>query len=276
MDIISEPNISPVSIAHKITNGDASYPYHRHNYCEVILFQSGNIDLYIEHTCFHLTSHDLVILNPNEMHRVYCLDDSTYERVIINLQPSYLDCLSHSNVDLSACFFQRSFGTNNILHLQEDEFNRLFEYSRMIDENNRSITYGSIIRRDAYTSLLMVDINSLFSHSTTSNTNILPNYITESILYIKQHSTEGFLLSALASHVHMSANYLSEQFKKHTGLTIREYLLDCKIQQAKKLLQNGANVTEACFQSGFNNYSNFLRSFKNIEGISPGRYKCIY
>ncbi|MBQ3028199.1 MAG: AraC family transcriptional regulator, partial [Lachnospiraceae bacterium] len=42
---------------------------------------------------------------------------------------------------------------------------------------------------------------------------------------------------------------------------------------AKALLQEGASVTEACYRSGFNDYANFIRSFKKVTGVSPGKYR---
>lgn len=42
---------------------------------------------------------------------------------------------------------------------------------------------------------------------------------------------------------------------------------------AQKLLNQGKTATEACYLSGFNNYSNFSRSFSNITGKSPGKFQ---
>ena len=101
----------------------------------------------------------------------------------------------------------------------------------------------------------------------------MPTYITGTMQYIKEHLNEPICLSALAQQQHISENYLCTQFKQHTGLTLRAYLLDRKIQCAKNLLQQGASVTDACYHSGFNDYANFIRSFTKVVGISPGKYK---
>lgn len=61
-------------------------------------------------------------------------------------------------------------------------------------------------------------------------------------------------------------------FKKYTGLTLREYIADLKIEEAKKLLLSGENVSDACCKSGFSDYSNFIRTFTKATGLSPGKY----
>ena len=70
----------------------------------------------------------------------------------------------------------------------------------------------------------------------------------------------------------MSPNYMSAQFKRHTGFTIRDYFLNLKVSKACELLRNGADVKEACYRSGFRDYANFIRSFKKLTGSTPGKY----
>lgn len=96
---------------------------------------------------------------------------------------------------------------------------------------------------------------------------------TGTMQYIETHLNEPIRLCVLAKRLSVSEGYLSSQFKHHTGLTLRSYLLDRKINSAKKLLQQGVSVTDTCYLSGFNDYANFIRSFKQVVGISPGKYK---
>ncbi|WP_081743881.1 helix-turn-helix domain-containing protein [Eisenbergiella tayi] len=46
-----------------------------------------------------------------------------------------------------------------------------------------------------------------------------------------------------------------------------------KTAAAKQLLAEGKTVTETCYLSGFNDYNNFIRTFKKITGTSPGQYQ---
>ena len=62
-------------------------------------------------------------------------------------------------------------------------------------------------------------------------------------------------------------------FKKVTGKTFITYLNEYRIELVcQKLKQQKMNISEACFQSGFNNITYFNRVFKQMKGISPSEY----
>jgi len=58
-------------------------------------------------------------------------------------------------------------------------------------------------------------------------------------------------------------------------MNLHEYIIFKRVARAKKLLMEGKSVTETCHLSGFNDYSNFIRTFKRTVGISPGKYSKI-
>lgn len=268
-----EPIPMPISMARKSSVGNASYTYHRHNACEVFLFLSGNIRFYIEQTCFSPTPGSLIILNPQEMHRVQSLDDSPYDRIVINIQKNYIDALSPDGFSLANCFYSRPLGLQNVRILSSDAMNEFLSLYDKLESSTAPECFGSTVIRNAYSSLLLLFINRQFQSDPSVCKNTMPSYITGSMQYISSHLAEPLRLSVLAKKYHISESYLSSQFKLHTGMTLRSYLLDRKVNCAKLLLQKGASVTEACYGSGFNDYANFIRSFKRLTGISPGKYQ---
>jgi AraC-like DNA-binding protein len=65
-------------------------------------------------------------------------------------------------------------------------------------------------------------------------------------------------------------------FKKMTRLTFTEFLGHYRVNQAKKLLRLDKNVTETCFECGFESLSYFNRTFKKITGENPMSFKKRY
>jgi len=62
-------------------------------------------------------------------------------------------------------------------------------------------------------------------------------------------------------------------FKKMTNMTFSNFLNQYRINQSKKLLLQDRNVTEACYESGFENLSYFNKSFKKLTGENPMQFK---
>ena len=69
----------------------------------------------------------------------------------------------------------------------------------------------------------------------------------------------------------LSEAQLYRLFKKETDMTVKEYITLRRIAEAKKLLRMGCSVKEAGFNSGFNDYQNFIKAFKKVEGYPPGQ-----
>lgn len=72
---------------------------------------------------------------------------------------------------------------------------------------------------------------------------------------------------------HLTTAAFCRYFKKATHLTFTEFVNQYRINQAKKLLLQHKSVTEACYESGFENLSHFNKTFKKIAGENPGTFK---
>lgn len=77
----------------------------------------------------------------------------------------------------------------------------------------------------------------------------------------------------VASALHITTAAFCRYMQRQTGATFTDYVNKYRINQAKKLLLMGCNVTEACYESGFENLSHFNRTFKKFAGVNPGEFK---
>ena len=96
--------------------------------------------------------------------------------------------------------------------------------------------------------------------------------VDEILSYINQHLTDNLSIAVLASHFYLSGSYICKIFKNTTGTTINRYITAKRISKAKALLAEGYSVTETCSLCGFGDYSNFLKTFTKMVGISPKKY----
>lgn len=78
----------------------------------------------------------------------------------------------------------------------------------------------------------------------------------------------------MATMVNMSESAFSHFFKKHTGLTYVTYVNNLRIAKACRLLESTMmSVSEICYETGFNNKSNFNRIFLRARGVTPKEYR---
>lgn len=247
-------------------------PYHRHDAYEIYLFIRGNVNFYIEHSCYHLEHGDLLVICPSEMHRCFSKNTQIYERIGINIKSSAIMRLSSENTDLQRCF-DASVGKNKLIHLSEENVQHFIELSDHLSQAIESAEYGQDVLAYAYLSQILVFVNAMFQNSIYSTPNIMPPVVHETMTYVKEHISEKITLEQLSKRFYLDGTYISSQFKKHTGLSLRSYILDQRIAMAKELLSKGDNVSEACYRSGFYDYANFIRSFTKYVGVSPGKYR---
>ncbi|WP_242202157.1 AraC family transcriptional regulator [Aestuariivivens insulae] len=91
--------------------------------------------------------------------------------------------------------------------------------------------------------------------------------------YIIKNFKEDITLNDVAGVACMNPSAFSRFFKRVNRKTFSEYLNEVRIGYSCKLLiENKSNVSEICFESGFNNISNFNRQFKKTMKYSPTEY----
>lgn len=73
----------------------------------------------------------------------------------------------------------------------------------------------------------------------------------------------------LVALTELSQGRLMHLFKDETGITIRKYILWCRMQKAIELMAKGSKIKEAANSSGFADSSHFNRTFVSMFGINP-------
>lgn len=92
--------------------------------------------------------------------------------------------------------------------------------------------------------------------------------------YINRHYAENIDLNSVAKMVNISPSHLSMLFKKECGQNFSAYLIELRMQVAKRLLANpNICIYEIAEQTGYSNASYFGKAFKKYFGISPEEYR---
>jgi YesN/AraC family two-component response regulator len=93
-------------------------------------------------------------------------------------------------------------------------------------------------------------------------------------VYIESNFNQELTLSELASYVYVSPYHLAHVFKEEVGMAPIQYLIQCRIDHAIKLLQNTElSVKDVALAVGYPNANYFNLLFKKVAGESPGKYR---
>lgn len=91
--------------------------------------------------------------------------------------------------------------------------------------------------------------------------------------FLDQHYQRKISIAEIAQFSNLTNEAFCRYFRKMTRLTFTEFLNHYRIDKAKKLLRQDNNITETCFQCGFESISYFNRVFKKITGENPLAFK---
>ena len=98
--------------------------------------------------------------------------------------------------------------------------------------------------------------------------------IEEVLSYINEHIDQPLTLESLAQRVSLSPFYFSRVFRKETGYTLREYLINTRINAARFYLRTTElSLKEISYRCGYGSDSTFCTTFKRITGMTPLEYR---
>jgi AraC-like DNA-binding protein len=91
--------------------------------------------------------------------------------------------------------------------------------------------------------------------------------------FIRAAYMQNIRVEQIAETMNLDRRYLSRLFKEKTGQSVKEYLSDVRMEEAKRYLKTGVSVTECAHLTGYDDVCNFSKMFKKHTGISPRRFK---
>ena len=92
--------------------------------------------------------------------------------------------------------------------------------------------------------------------------------------YIRSNLKNDITMEQIAGVTHLNPDYTTRIFRSKTGMTVRGYLIKKRMERAKTLLQTtGLSVSEIAMESGYDNFSYFIRVFRQYFGVTPRQFR---
>ncbi|MBU3110064.1 AraC family transcriptional regulator [Clostridium lacusfryxellense] len=249
--------------------------FHFHDQFEVFYNLTDGTHCYINDQSYTLKKGDLVLINNMDIHLTQPPLNIDLDRYVLMFTPELVNVFSTSEIDLLDIFINKCAKSSQAIHLHNDQSLKLISLldDALYHHKNRTFGY-QIYRRIKLIEILLL-ISSFFhsdelsiSHTTDNDTRAIKPILQ----YIKTYLNDELCLEHLAQTFHFNKFYLSRLFKKTTGTTLNNYIINLRLLKARELLKKNFSITEVCEMVGFNSYTYFISTFTKNIGISPKKY----
>jgi AraC-like DNA-binding protein len=247
---------------------------HHHDFNEIYILLSGDVEYFIEGIKYNLTPGDILLINSQELHRPEIKPGKPYERIVLFIRPEFIISRNTEGANLALCFESHYEGYNHLLHPENKILNTIKEVLIKIFTLLNSSSFGSDILKELYITEFLVYINQCFLNTMQQKeTARIPNKFIEIIInYANKNIDDDLSLDRIAHELFISKYHMSHYFKHYMGISLHRFIKYKRLLMARSLLRAGSNVTNACQKCGFGDYNNFIRSFKKLYGLSPKKF----
>ncbi len=236
---------------------------HIHDLCEIYVNLSGNVSFIVEKNIYNIQPGDIIIVKPYEYHHCIYHDDSDHLHYWIMFS-------AHENPELFDFLLNKKRGENNLIRLPKNILNKFLELCEKITNINPSYRISTLATFFEITSYIAKGLNQYNINETNQN---LPQSLIDILDYINNNFAYIKNINQLSNDLHISVTTLERYFKRYLFTSPKRYLEDRKLSKSCMLLRQNKSVTEACFESGFEDYSHFITIFKRNFNTTPLKYK---
>jgi AraC-like DNA-binding protein len=254
-------------------------PWHFHPEYEIVLVTESTGQRFVGEHIKEYKVGDLCMIGPNvphlyRSHEEYYAQNSELraKSIVIHFNDDFLGKeffkvpeMSHiqvlfekSNRVLDIVGESNKFISNKLVEMfSENPTKRLLSLLEILDNISRSEDYDFLTSGNSFgTNIKDSDrVNKVFE-------------------YVMKNFKEEIRLGEVADLISMSETSFSRYFKSRTNKNFSDFLTQIRIAHACKLLvEDKMGITEICYESGFNNLSNFNRKFKEQMNMTPSVYQ---
>ncbi len=230
-------------------NDDYVIAKHTHEYCELLLFISGDAEFFAENKSVKLRKYDLIITPPLVYHYITLSKDAEYERYNLLIKSNQLNEYLHD----------KQLSVINIadLPILKNLFER-FDYYQSEFQNElcraELTTVMECLTRELLINIAHTTSYDYFAVSNNAMFNNVVNYISDNVADIKS-------VADVAEYFHISTPYLYKLFVKYLQIPPKEYINMKRLTKAKQLILDGEKLSYVALVCGYTDYTTFYRNY---------------
>ncbi|MBT2653687.1 AraC family transcriptional regulator [Bacillus sp. ISL-18] len=277
-----------ITAFYRVQGLDNSFKFHSHQEYEIYFFHSGDCKYLINNRIYELQPGDIILLDGMTLHKPNPGTGSTYTRSMLHFSPTWLrellGTLGIPNLldpfkKLNNCLLRTGYDESGqivdgmmkeiaaSLELIDLDFQRTHKKNELLEAELKLELIQLLLR---IYKMSQKELSQVTSKKTEKEAHA------ESIAsWINDHYMEKVSLERIAGELNLSKYYASHVFKEVTGFTVMEYVMGCRLNQVKYLLEMEPNLTltEVSQSVGFESVAHFSRYFKEKMGKTPSQYR---
>jgi AraC-like DNA-binding protein/quercetin dioxygenase-like cupin family protein len=237
---------------------------HYHDNYQILYSLEGEGEISLNGKIHNFSKDSVVLIVPNSMHSIKATSKLTV--LVLAFSVPSLKIVAQKELltflqNQSKCFELDLFTANGLKPL----------FRKLLYEQNHADPYGKL----AMPVYLLEIILLLLRHQDVSHVQDTNDIRSIQIKeYIHRNYFENITAESLSTMFGISTRYMNDIFKRKFNDTPLQYLQKIRIEQAKELLvETDQDIVSICFEVGYETLSTFYRTFRNLVGISPNKFR---
>lgn len=267
----------PFEIIYKETD-ECLKPAHKHNFFELVYIIDGAGTHCINKNKFEYKPGNLFLVTPQDSHKLTV--KTTTKFFVVRFNDIYFGAQNNSAwiKKLEYIFHNTTHSPGCILKDMSDKVLVKSLIEGIIKEYINKEPFHQEIVQQIVSTLMSIVARNIYVHPPKRAAYEVNNDETarQIIHYIQANIYKPELLKAelMATTFQISANYLSEYFKKHTGESLQQYITGYKLKLVEtRLRHSDMRINEIAFELNFTDESHLNRIFKKYKGMSPTGFR---
>ncbi len=255
-----ENKINYNQISFRLTSNASIEEREIHSYHEILLFMEDSAQLLTKDGQYELKNCSVIVVPAETYHFFRLTQPKTFKRLKISFPDYYFKDDSVNRVMSDIKVFENLNG--NIYNI----FERLYH---ILKENSDSSSFY------AYSAFLMLisELDMSYNEKAANNYTKKNGIMAKVMEYISENLSKNLNVNSLSEKFFISSSTITHEFKKEFGISVHKYVLQKRLIMAKRLIQEGKQLSQICADVGFMDYSSFYKAYTRFFGYPPSKEK---
>ncbi|MBW7457483.1 helix-turn-helix domain-containing protein [Paenibacillus sepulcri] len=253
---------------------------HAHNGFEFYFCLDGSGSYIVGDRLYPLKAGTLTIIRPHVVHRPFTGKTEPLHRFVVSIDEAYMDAIKAacfgSALPISSLFIDDEYQSAHyfLSTPQQSKLANLLSELELQLQNKTPYGELAVLKSIAELLMLIIELQKTGPAGMNPAESEDERIVGGVLSYLTAHYQEKLQVEDLLRLYPVSRSRLFYIFKEATGNTIKQFLTDYRLNQAKRLLVESAiPVSEIALLTGFGDMSHFFHVFKRGTGLSPKKYR---